>query len=183
MIQGPWDQTTCTPGSSGPAFIYSKKRGRAHETGSLAKCRCPMAQDQSTAVAVHTSFRTAVQGSSSILARDRYSSGGWAGATQHTVKRNKEVHIEPSTGKDRPKRGRPSSTGCEGPSSLCDEVPGPRPLSCSRAGVGQASEGGLSQHQKAKDSSQVFGLSSCGMLGAMTEVTKTWEKTVGGRKQ
>ena len=56
-------------------------------------------------VAAHTSFRTAVQGSSSLLARNRYSSGGWAGATQHTLKRNKEVHIKPSTGNERPKRG------------------------------------------------------------------------------
>lgn len=109
MIQGPWDQTTCTPGSSGPAFIYSKKRGRAHETGSLAKCRCPMARDQSTAIAAHTSFRTAVQGSSSLLARDRYSSGGWAGATQHTVKRNKKYTSSPAQGKTGPSEdGRPA---------------------------------------------------------------------------
>lgn len=107
-------------------FTARGERERAHETGSLAKYRCPMTRDpvhsHVCSVAAHTSFRTAVQGCSSLLARNRYSSGGWAGAMQHTLKRNKEVHTKPSTGKDMPKRGELSSTGCEGPSCLCKEV-------------------------------------------------------------
>lgn len=51
MIQGPWGQTTCTPGSSGPVFIYSKRRERAHETGSLAGVSAPWPGIQSTASA------------------------------------------------------------------------------------------------------------------------------------
>lgn len=39
MIQGHWEQTIDTPGSSGTVFTYSKSRERVHKILRLAMCQ------------------------------------------------------------------------------------------------------------------------------------------------
>ena len=51
--------------------------------------------------------------------------GEWGVARCHMThihKQNKEVHVKLRTGKDMPKQGHKSSTGCEGSLSLCKEM-------------------------------------------------------------